>query len=372
MAFAAEIRQRVTERRVTLGIIFMSDDYFPYAREILETVRIHGQVSTLIGASSYSFVHDDTEHEFTRGISLALYSFPKTQVHPFYISADELPTIGVKDICNRLGEDVRPHSLLLYADPYNMQGEDWLSTFNDAFFPLRIIGGLAAAQPGDDEARIFMNGEMYDNGVVGLAITGRVHVHPIVTQGCEPIGDAWTITKADRNFVIHLGNRSAYEVLDETYSTLPDYLRKRVQGNLLVGLAVDEYRSKMRRGDFLIRNLIGGDMNNGALALGGFPRPGQTMQFQLRDAVAADEDMKKALSQSAESLADSKIYGGVLNICTGRGETLFKEPSHDAKAMIKYFGDVPLTGMFCQGEIGPVGEQNYLHSFTATGALFVE
>lgn len=377
MAFAAEVRKRITSRRITLGLIFMSEEYFEHASEILETVRIHGQVSTLVGASSYSFVHNDKEHEFTSGISLALFSFPKTQVSPFHVRADELPYLSTEMLRERVGAETRPNGLLLYAAPDGLVGEDWLRTLNHAFFPLPIVGGLAAARPsqhsGDEtETRLFMNGQVLDNGLVGLAVSGQVRIHPFLTQGCEPIGDAWTITKAERNFVIHLGNRSAYEVLDETYSTLPEYLRKRVQGNLLAGIAVDEYKSRMRRGDFLIRNLLGGDMNNGALALGGFPRTGQTMQFQLRDAVAADEDMKLALSQTVEALAPNTLYGGVLNICTGRGAALFKEISHDASRLSESLGNVPLTGLFCQGEIGPIGESNYLHSYSASAALFVD
>ena len=33
-------------------------------------------------------------------------------------------------------------------------------------------------------------------------------------------------------------------------------------------------------------------------------------------------------------------------------------------------GPIPAAGMFCAGEIGPVGGQSFLHGFTASVALF--
>ena len=38
----------------------------------------------------------------------------------------------------------------------------------------------------------------------------------------------------------------------------------------------------------------------------------------------------------------------------------------------KQFGEIGLAGFFCNGEIGPVGEKNFLHGYTASLALFVK
>ena len=55
--------------------------------------------------------------------------------------------------------------------------------------------------------------------------------------------------------------------------------------------------------------------------------------------------------------------------CNGRGRNLFGEPDHDAGVVAELLGP-PRAGMFCAGEIGPVGSQNFLHAFTASLALF--
>jgi small ligand-binding sensory domain FIST len=50
---------------------------------------------------------------------------------------------------------------------------------------------------------------------------------------------------------------------------------------------------------------------------------------------------------------------------------LFGRPHHDAALLQELTGGgLPLGGMFCAGEIGPVGGRAFLHGFTASLALF--
>jgi small ligand-binding sensory domain FIST len=161
-------------------------------------------------------------------------------------------------------------------------------------------------------------------------------------------------------------------VLSETVQKLSAEDQRKAQGNLHIGLVVNEYLEDFHRGDFLIRNLIGGDPNSGVLAVGALPRMGQTIQFQRRDAAAASEDMSALLARTKENLAGAPVYGGCLFCCNGRGKNLFGRPSHDAELVQAHFGPTGLAGFFCNGEIGPVGQKNFLHGFTAALALFVK
>ena len=63
------------------------------------------------------------------------------------------------------------------------------------------------------------------------------------------------------------------------------------------------------------------------------------------------------------------MLGSVLCACNGRGQGLFGTPHHDAAAVAEALGPIPTAGLFCNGEIGPVGGANYLHGFTASIAL---
>src|SRR5262249_8192690 len=156
----------------------------------------------------------------------------------------------------------------------------------------------------------------------------------------------------------------AYEVLAETFNRLPPEEQEKAQSNLFVGLVINEYLEEFHRGDFLIRNIVGANPQSGALAIGALPRAGQTMQFQRRDAATGTEDITALLQRAQQRLAGRTLYGGCLCCCNGRGYRLFGEQSHDARNVQEKLGPLAVTGFFCNGEIGPVGERNFLHGYT--------
>ncbi len=135
-------------------------------------------------------------------------------------------------------------------------------------------------------------------------------------------------------------------------------------------MVIDEYRAEPGQGDFLIRGVVGADPDSGAIAVGDQIQVGQTVQFHVRDAQSADEDLRRALERESAALGGRRPAGALLFTCNGRGSRLFAEPDHDAGLIAATLGDIPLAGFFCAGELGPVGGQNFLHTFTASIALF--
>jgi small ligand-binding sensory domain FIST len=97
---------------------------------------------------------------------------------------------------------------------------------------------------------------------------------------------------------------------------------------------------------------------------------GQTVQFHVRDARSADEDLRRILQREVAALSGHQPAGALLFTCNGRGSRMFSEPDHDAGLMADVLGQIPVAGFFCSGELGPVGGQNFLHTFTASIALF--
>jgi small ligand-binding sensory domain FIST len=245
------------------------------------------------------------------------------------------------------------------------------SGWNEAYAPLPVLGGLASGDASTRSTQVYLNGDVFEDGGVAISVGGDVALASVISQGCTPIGETWTITRAERNVIHTIGNRPAYEVLAETFGKLSPREQKEVQGNLFVGLVMNEYLDEFHRGDFLIRNLIGADPNSGAIAIGAYPRTGQTMQFQKRAASAGTEDIVALLDRTQKQLVGKAIYGGCLCSCNGRGARLFGKPNHDASHIQRHLGPLGLAGFFCNGEIGPVGEKNFLHGYTASLALFV-
>jgi small ligand-binding sensory domain FIST len=219
---------------------------------------------------------------------------------------------------------------------------------------------------------LYLNGQVFEGGGVAVAIGGDTDLTSVISQGCTPIGDTWTITRAERNLIHEIGNRPAYQVLAETFHSLPAPERQKAHGNLFVGLVINEYLEEFHRGDFLIRNLIGADPQAGTIAVGATPRAGQTIQFQRRDSATSTLDITALVQRARIQLADKPIYGGCLCSCNGRGRRLFGEPNHDARHVQNGLGPIGLAGFFCNGEIGPVGTRNFLHGYTASLALFVK
>jgi small ligand-binding sensory domain FIST len=153
------------------------------------------------------------------------------------------------------------------------------------------------------------------------------------------------------------------ERLQEIVQAATDADRRLMREGLHVGIVVDEHRLDFERGDFLVRNLLGVDQSTGSLAFSEPVEVGQTVQFQVRDAGAADEDLRCLLE-------DVTGTGALMFTCNGRGTHLFSRPDHDAGVVAELLGDVPMAGAFCAGEIGPVGRRNFLHGFTASVAVF--
>jgi small ligand-binding sensory domain FIST len=267
-------------------------------------------------------------------------------------------------------EDV--NGWLTFIDPFHLDAEAWLRSWHKNFPGLPVYGGLATGNFPEPATQVYLDGEVYDDGGVVLAVGGEVALAGVVAQGCTPIGEAWTLTRVEQNLIQHIGNRPAYAVLAETVNQLPPADQVKVRGNLFIGLAVNEYLEEFHRGDFLVRNLIGGDPNSGVIAVGALPRPGQTIQFQRRDAATASLDMAELLASARSKLLSTTVYGACLCCCNGRGKNLFGRQSHDASMVQEHFGPIGLAGFFCNGEIGPVGEKNFLHSHTASLALFVK
>ncbi len=230
-----------------------------------------------------------------------------------------------------------------------------------------IVGGLASPGPLDRRTWVFLNGEVYGDGAVGLAIGGEYGLVPMVSQGCEPIGQAWTITGVQDHWIETISNRPAVDVLVETLSELPEDVQPRAQQNLLVGIAVDEYRH-----EFAPRRLPGPEHRRvwtGAAARSRSGRCrglGQTIQFQMRDAATADLDLTLMLDDLRPRLAGRKPIAGVLNSCNGRGVGSVRQLAPRCGGDRRRLGPLPVAGLFCAGEIGPVGNAPYLHGFTAS------
>lgn len=373
-AWCAALRGRLLADPVTFGTVFMTPAMADDAAQILEILRVHAEIPLLVGCTSSSLICNGREWEQTDGLVLGLYALPDADLDAFHVGAAQIQEAnGPAYWHHELGltrDDI--HGWLAFADPFHADLESWIHGWNEAYASRPILGGLASGKAGNPETLLFHNGTIHDQGVVAIAFKGKIGLTGLVSQGCTPIGQTWTITRAEGNRILEIGNRPAYQVLVETFEELDETVREQSRGNLFVGLVINEYLEEFARGDFLIRNLLAADPESGSLIVGAWPRAGQTLQFQRRDAGAAEEDMHLLIEKTRAEMGSRRVYGGCLCSCHGRGTGLFGRANHDASSIQQGFGPIAVAGFFCNGEVGPIGDHSFIHGYTASLALFVE
>jgi small ligand-binding sensory domain FIST len=372
--WAEQVRHQLDAPHVSLGLVFMAPRFFLHAKQVLEILRVHAQVPLLAGCSGQSLVVGSQEIEQNPGLTLGLYSLPKAELKAVRFTQKQVEESNGAAYW-RLETGIEPEQTngwLVFGDPFHLDPDSWLRTWNEAYSAVPTVGGLASGDFTARATQVYLNGDIFDDGGVAISVGGGVSLVGVTSQGCTPIGETWTLTRVEQNIIHEIGNRPAYEVLAETFNKLSPEEQRKARGYLFIGLVVNEYLEEFHRGDFLVRNLIGADPRSGSIAVGGLPRMGQTVQFQRRSAAAATEDMEILLARARGELAGRTIFGGCLCSCNGRGQGLFGSPNHDAQMIQGQLGPMGLAGFFCNGEIGPVGQKAFLHSYTASLALFVE
>jgi small ligand-binding sensory domain FIST len=346
-----------------LAVVFASPHFTDRADAIVDGVREAATPKGLIGCVAEAVVRGDREVEAEPAVSVWL-GWLGGEARAFRsVFTDGTFTGWPND---------SPECIILICDPYSYPADGLLDHLNGSTPRTKIIGGFASGGVGPGQTRLFFDGGVVDSGAVGVAFGAGLNVLPLVSQGCRPIGSSFTITKVERNVIHELGGRPPMDRLRELYQTLDGPDRALLSEGLLIGRVVDEYKTEFEPGDFVVRGVMGADPESGALAIGEVPEIGQTVQFQIRDARSADADLARVVTQARAKLADRRIAGALLFTCNGRGARMFDTPDHDARLISDRFGGLPLAGFFAAGELGPVGDKNFVHGFTASLALFVD
>ena len=354
-----------------LAVAFVSHEYGPdFAPLVAELYRASG-ARYLLGCTAEGVIGQGTEIENQPALSVWLAHLPGVSLVPMHLdfqpTADGGSFAGWPD---GLPPKWPPGSAVIaLAEPFSFPADVWLSRLGEDQPGVPVLGGMASGAHSPGENQIFLNDRCLDTGAVAMLVHGSVAIRSLVSQGCRPIGRPMVVTKADRQVILELGGKPALAQLQGLFEELGAEDQHLVQQALHVGRVINEYQEHFGRGDFLVRNCIGADRASGAIAVGDYFRTGQTVQFHVRDAATADEDLRAMLQGIVES-GQTPPAAALLFSCNGRGTRLFERPHHDAAALGDALGPLPVAGFFAQGELGPVGGKNFVHGFTASIALF--
>ncbi|WP_419839297.1 FIST signal transduction protein [Candidatus Poriferisodalis sp.] len=357
-----------------VALLFTSGDHLAHTDEIAAAVVELLNPGAFVGTTASSVAAGEREiEEETAAVlwagSLGSIEGPRARA----VRLDGVP--GPADDDDALAaafEEVQASgelSMILLADPYSYPADAALAHWAERWPQVGVLGGLSSGAPMPGGNRIVVDGGVHRSGAAALVLGGSASVTHLVSQGCRPIGQPYIITEAEGNVVRSLGGMPPFERLEQMFSQLDPADQQLVQRGLHVGRVTDERKIEFERGDFLIRGVLGADRESGAIAIGDEAPVGATVQFHVRDALTAHEDLTAALRNRAPEAMSAS--GALLFTCNGRGTHLFETPHHDAHMIVERTS-TELAGMFCAGEIGPVGNRSYLHGFTASMALFTD
>ncbi len=358
-------------RPAGLALVFASPHHANAAEDVLDALQDAASPAATIGCVSEAIVAGSRELEGEPAISVWISDIEGAQTFHMQFSRTESGGVFSGWLFDRAEDGAAAPVHLLIADPYSFPVDHLLAHLNESAPGTVVVGGMASTGTARGETILFHDRSIHRNGAVGVRLPSSINVRTFVSQGCRPIGDSYVVTRAEQNVLYGLGGRPPLERLRETVSAMAPPDRELVSRGVHLGQAIDEYRPQHGIGDFLIRGVIGADPDSGAVAVGDAVDVGQTVQFHVRDAATADEELRSLLERQSAELPGEPA-GALLFTCNGRGSRMFPTPDHDAELVSKHFGGVPVAGFFCAGELGPVGGKNFLHGFTASVAVFVD
>jgi small ligand-binding sensory domain FIST len=366
---AGEILERFGAEDPDLIVCFASPQLAGALDDMVHAMRNLLEPRVLLAMTTSAVVGGAREIEDGPALSVFAARLPEVTLTPVELRVEQTPdgdsVVGWPEL------DGAPETLLLLADPFTFPVDSFVRRLHDDRPELTVIGGFASAATSPGGNRLALDERVVADGAAGVLLEGA-RVRTVVSQGCRPMGQPYVVTRAEGSFLQELAGEPALQRLRELAESVGDEDRELLQRGLQIGIVVDEHRADFGRGDFLVRNVIGADRETGAIAIGDRVEVGQTVQFHVRDAAAADEDLRAlvAAARADPEVGPDGAGGALLFTCTGRGRTLFGTPDHDAAVIEEVLGPLPLAGAFCAGEIGPVAGQSFLHGFTASLALF--
>lgn len=361
------LREQLGEGPVDLLLAFVSGSITRQTQALRELLQQQLQPVTLAGVTARGVVTRDHEVEQGSGLSLIAARLPRVEVRPFLL----MPEVWREPVDDEaMFDQVAPGArgaelVVLLGDPFSLDIERVLRHFNRFAPGVRVVGGLASAGLRPRENALFLNDWQAHEGGVAITFHGALRADVVVSQGCEPVGPPLDVTHVEQNIILTLDGQPALERAEQVLRELPESRRHSLEQGLYVGRPARGEASG--RGDYLIRNLLGADRERGALAVADLVGPREKIRLHVRDGQAAIEDLEMLLSPQS---FDSPASGALLFACNGRGRPLFGAPDRDISLLQEALGgSVPVAGMFAAGEIGPVGERNFLHGHTAAIAI---
>lgn len=363
------LRRGLHESTPDLLFVFPSGEHVARHAQVSALLRDEHPDAVLTGCSAAGVIGGGHEAEGMTALAVTAAALPGVKVRKVRIAPDSIPGLDVSPSVWRsvvgVGDPHDGWSFVLLADPFTSRADELLQGLDYAYPGCPKIGGLASGSPAPAGNRLFLDDEVFSDGVVGVALSGNIRMDTVVAQGGRPVGPDLAVTKSERNILFRLDDRPALEVFQEIWEEAGADVPEGERPSFFVGIQAPEVDGEP--GDFLIRAILGVDPRAGAIAVGSLLREGQKVRFHIMSPRTAEDDLRALLQRYRGCTEADHARGALLFSCNGRGQSLFGTPDHDTNLFHETLRpDVPVGGLFCAGEIGPIGASTYVHGFTSS------
>ena len=280
----------------------------------------------------------------------------------------------------QLGEE--PKIVVMFYDP--LSGVDVEAVIAGVRTQLACpLIGAGSGQPWGRpiETAQFWNGEVFNRGVVALALSGPFVTEIGLCHGTAPTGISSVVTKAVGNHVLEIDGRPAVQIWREvTGCRESDLLHQSHFASWAVGVersgkvagpnGVEELQSSR-----VIRGAFGFDMETGAMILQAAIPEGTKIMLHHR---TVDEVLNGTVSMAQElreRLKGRRPWAVLGFECAARTYP-FLGPIKTREEHLALRGaiapDAPWLGMMAWGEIGPCVGQTSFHNYTYPLVTFLD
>ena len=337
-----------------LGFVYASDVLADDLGSILTLLRERSGIEYWSGSVGMGVLGNAVEFYGRPALSLLVMALPDDGFRLFEPVVDGLDDFKAK---HQVWIEAR-HPILgiVHGDPRNRDMVEIIEDLSEASSAF-LVGGLASSRGALPQ----IAGRVTEGGLSGVLFASDQLVVAGLTQGCSPIGPLRQITEFDDTIIKSIDDRPALDVMKEDIGELLAHDLRRLAGYIYVSFPI----AASDTGDYLVRNLIGIDQEQGWIQVAENLSPGMAMRFSRRDHQTAREDMRRMLTDIVDRAGEAP-RAGLYYSCIARGQHLFGPNSEELREINSYLGDIPLAGFFANGEIS----NNRLYAYTGVLTLF--
>ncbi len=176
----------------SLGLLFASPEFLGSAEILVRAVIDQTGPLPLVGCVAEGVVGGAREVETGPAVSLWLGA-ELGPVETFAMEYVGAPVGGV--IGGYRFQPEQPGAYLMICDPFTFPADDLLAHLNEHVTGTVIMGGMASGGMAGRESRLFLDSRVLHHGAVGARLPAA-EVHALVSQGCRPVGQPYTVTAA--------------------------------------------------------------------------------------------------------------------------------------------------------------------------------